>query len=166
MSCSLRHIDRAQRGPLERLVRDTGRFRESEVRTAVELLDESLAGDDDYRFVGAFEADRLVGYACWGPTPGTERTHDLYWIVVDVAQQGRGIGRTLLAHVEAVLTADGGRLLVAETSGRGDYAPTRAFYEKHGFTRAATVPGYYAPGDDLVLYTKDLTDGDLAGTAS
>jgi ribosomal protein S18 acetylase RimI-like enzyme len=166
VSCSLRPVGRAQRAPLERLVRATQRFRESEVRTAVELLDESLAGDDDYRFVGAYVADELVGYACWGPTPGTEGTHDLYWIVVDPPRQGAGIGATLLRHVEHLLTADGGRLMVAETSGRADYALTRGFYEKHGFTRAATVPGYYAAGDDLVIYTKDLTDGDLARTAS
>jgi hypothetical protein len=56
--------------------------------------------------------------------------------------------------------------VVVETSSRADYAPTRAFYEHRGYTRAATIPGYYAPGDDLVVYTKDLTDGDLAGTAS
>jgi ribosomal protein S18 acetylase RimI-like enzyme len=85
---------------------------------------------------------------------------------VDPARQGAGIGAEILRHVEQVLTADGGRLLVAETSGRADYALTRGFYEKHGFTRAATIPGYYAPGDDLVVYTKDLTDGDLARTAS
>jgi ribosomal protein S18 acetylase RimI-like enzyme len=165
VSCSLRPVGRAQRAPLERLVRATGRFRDSEVRTAVELLDEALAGDDDYRFIGAYDGDELVGYACWGPTPGTEGTHDLYWIVVAPERQGAGVGRALLQHVEATLTADGRRLLVAETSGRADYRLTRAFYEKHGFTRAATIPGYYAPGDDLVLYTKDLTDGDLARAA-
>lgn len=166
MNCLLRPVGRAQREPLERLVRATGRFRASEVRTAVELLDEALAGDDDYRFVGAYDGDVLQGYACWGPTPGTEGTHDLYWIVVDPARQGAGIGGALLRHVAEALSAIGGRLLVAETSGRSDYAPTRAFYEKHGFIRAATVAGYYAPGDDLVIYTKDLTDGDLARTAS
>jgi ribosomal protein S18 acetylase RimI-like enzyme len=166
VSSSLRPVGRAQRGPLERLVRATARFRESEVATALELLDEALAGDDDYRFIGAYHGDALIGYACWGPTPGTEGTHDLYWIVVDPERQGAGIGRQLLQHVEGVLKADGGRLLVAETSGRADYALTRGFYQKHGFTRAATIPGYYAPGDDLVVYTKDLTDGDLARTAS
>ena len=94
MSCSLRPVGRAQRARLEQLTRATGFFREEEVATAVELLDESLSGggDDDYRFVGAFAEDDLVGYACWGPTPGTEGTHDLYWIVVDPARQRRGVG--------------------------------------------------------------------------
>jgi len=168
VSCSLRPVGRAQRARLEQLTRATGFFREEEVATAVELLDESLAGDDDYRFVGAFDqtAETLVGYACWGPTPGTEGTHDLYWIVVDRDRQGAGLGTQLLREVERRLTADGCRLVVVETSSRTDYAPTRAFYEHRGYTRAATIPGYYAPGDDLVVYTKDLTDGDLAGAAS
>lgn len=166
MSCSLRPVGRAQRARLEALTRATGLFREAEVATAAELLDEALAGDDDYRFVGAYAGDELVGYACWGPTPGTEGTHDLYWIVVDPARHGQGVGSQLLRDVERRLTADGCRLLVVETSSRADYGPTRAFYEKRGFTRAAVIPGYYAPGDDLVIYLKDVRDGDLARTAS
>jgi ribosomal protein S18 acetylase RimI-like enzyme len=165
VSCSLRPVGRAHRARLERLTRDTGLFREEEVATAVELLDESLNGDDDYRFVGAFDGDQLVGYACRGPTPGTEGTHDLYWIVVDHQRQGAGVGTQLLHGVESGLAAHGARLVVVETSSRADYAPTRRFYETRGYTRAATIPGYYAPGDDLVIYTKDLTDGDLAGAA-
>jgi ribosomal protein S18 acetylase RimI-like enzyme len=141
-------------------------FRPTEVAIAVELLDRAAAGDDDYRFVGAFDGDDLVGYACWGPTPGTEGTFDLYWIAVDASRQGGGVGSQLLAHVERTLQAGGGRLIVVETSSRADYAPTRAFYERRGYARAATLPGYYAPGDNLVIYLKELTDGVLAGTAS
>lgn len=167
MSCSLRPVGRAHRARLERLTRDTGLFREEEVGTAVELLDASLGerGTDDYRFIGAFDKDELVGYACWGPTPGTVGTWDLYWIVVDRVRQGAGIGTQLLDEVESRLTAHGARLVVVETSSRPDYSATRGFYEARGYTRAATIPGYYAPGDDLVIYTKDLTDGDLARTA-
>lgn len=164
MSFSLRPVGRAHRARLEQLTRGTGLFREEEVATAVELLDESLAGDDDYRFVGAFEGDQLVGYACWGPTPGTDGTIDLYWIVVDRDRQGHGIGSTLLGEVERKLRADGRRLVVVETSSRPDYVPTRGFYEAKGYTRGATIPAYYAPGDDLVIYTKDL-NGDVARAA-
>lgn len=159
MSCSLRPVGPAHRAPLEALTRATARFREAEVATAVELLDEALAGDDDYRFVGAFHGASLVGYACWGPTPGTEGTHDLYWIVVDPAWQGKGVGTQLLNEIEHRLATDGARLIVVETSSRADYAATRGFYERRGFGRAAVVPAYYAPGDDLVVYLKDLTHG-------
>ena len=137
-------------------MRDTGLFREAEVAIAGEMLDEALNGDDDYRFLGAFDAGRLVGYACWGPTPGTTGTYDLYWIAVDRARHGEGVGTQLVNAVEQTLSADGGRLVVVETSSRPDYAPTRRFYERRGYAAAATVPGYYAPCDDLVIYTKDL----------
>ena len=157
MSCSLRPVGRAHRARFEQLTRGTNLFREEEVATAVELLDESLAGDDDYQFVGAFADDQLVGYACWGATPGTIATSDLYWIVVERERQGGGIGSQLLSEVERRLAADRRRLVVVETSSRADYAPTRAFYEARGYTRTATIPGYYAPGDDLVVFTKDLT---------
>lgn len=157
MSCSLRPVGRAHRARLEQLTRCAGLFRDEEVATAVELLDECLGGDDDYRFAGAFDGDELVGYACWGPTPGTVSTSDLYWIVVDRGRQGGGIGSQLLTEVELRLKADGRRLVVVETSSRPDYAPTRGFYEARGYTKAATIPEYYAPGDDLVVFTKDLT---------
>ena len=164
MNSSLRPVGRAHRARLEQLTRGTGLFREEEVATAVELLDESLAGDEDYRFLGAFDGDQLIGYACWGSTPGTVTTSDLYWIVVDRDKQGAGVGTQLLGEVERRLTADGRRLVVVETSSRSDYVPTRAFYEARGYTRAATIPAYYAPGDDLVIYTKDL-NGDVARAA-
>ena len=83
---------------------------------------------------------------------------------MDPERQGAGIGTQLLGAVEAELTAEGCRLIVVETSSRAAYEPTRRFYERRGYTRAATLPGYYAPGDDLVIYLKELADGDLAGT--
>jgi ribosomal protein S18 acetylase RimI-like enzyme len=169
VSCSLRPVGRAHRAQLERLTRATGLFSEDEVATAVELLDASLTGGDDYRFLGAFDAgaeDTLAGYACWGPTPGTTGTCDLYWIAVEPARQGQGVGTQLVREVERRLMVERCRLVVVETSSRADYAPTRRFYERRGYTRAATIPGYYAPGDDLVIYTKDLTDGDLARATS
>ena len=165
MSCSLRPLGHAQRARLEQLTRETGLFREEEVATAVELLDEALAGDHDYRFVGAFDDDQLIGYACWGPTPGTAGTWDLYWIVVGRPHQGRGIGTQLLGAVEQRLATHDARLVVVETSSRADYQATRKFYETRGYTRTATIAGYYAPGDDLVIYTKDLATADVARTA-
>jgi ribosomal protein S18 acetylase RimI-like enzyme len=162
VSYSLRPVGRAQRARLERLTAATGLFRPDEVAIAVELLDDALAGDDAYRLLGAYQDDELLGYACWGPTPATNGTFDLYWIVVDPAWQGKRVGTELLRAVEDALTTGNARLIVVETSSRSDYAPTRAFYERRGYTAAARLPGYYAPGDDLVIYLKDLTYGVVA----
>ncbi|MBA2628245.1 MAG: hypothetical protein H0U85_09540 [Gemmatimonadales bacterium] len=50
------------------------------------------------------------------------------------------------------------RVIVVETAGRSDYAPTRAFYEARGYRAVATIPDFYAPGDDQVAYVKYLTN--------
>ena len=47
-------------------------------------------------------------------------------------------------------------MIVLDTSGRAEYAPTRAFYQRLGYTLAATIPEFYAPGDDLITYTRTL----------
>ncbi len=144
------------------VVRATGVFREEEVAVAAELFDETFGGSsaaadapDGYRFVGAFgEDDRLVGYACYGATPGTAATWDLYWIAVDPALHGAGVGTAIMGEVERRLAAEGAHLVVVETSSRSDYAPTRRFYERLGYVESARVRDFYAPGDDRILLVK------------
>jgi ribosomal protein S18 acetylase RimI-like enzyme len=166
----LRPDDRAR---LAELLVATGAFHADEVDVALSLFDLSQGrhrasdGDgflDDYEFVGAFEDDRLVGYACFGHTPSTEGTYDLYWLAVDPLVQGRGIGRALVRDVEARLAARGARLLVVETSSRADYAGTRTFYARSGYVEAARVRDFYAPADDRIVLTTRLTtrDGGVA----
>lgn len=156
------------RSRLAQLLVDTGAFHADEVRVALSLFDMAHgsgaadAGDllPDYEFLGAFEDDRLVGYACFGPTPATEGTHDLYWLAVDPAMQGRGVGRALVRAVERKLIDRGGRLLIVETSSRPDYASTRQFYARNGYLEAARVRDFYAPADDRILLTTRLTTRD------
>jgi D-alanine-D-alanine ligase len=97
-----------------------------------------------------------VGWICWGPTPCTLGTFDLYWMAVDPAAQGAGVGSALITEMEQRL-AGVGRLIVVETAGRADYAPTRAFYEARGYRVAAVIPDFYAPGDAQVIYAKTLS---------
>ncbi len=148
------------RARLAELLTATRAFNAEEVQVALSLFDLSLdAGSEgDYEFIGAFGNDeRLVGYACFGPTPSTDGTYDLYWLAVDPAAQGSGYGRALTAEVERLLADRGARLLVAETSGRPDYAVTRAFYLASGFIEAATVHDFYAPADDRIMLYRRLT---------
>lgn len=140
------------------MVAATGMFRPSEVEIAVEVFGGAARTPGvDYHALVALDADgALAGFTCFGPTPGTVGTWDLYWIVVDPGQQRQGIGRRLLDASEARMHETGGRLVVVETSSRADYEPTRAFYLARGYRRSACIAGYYAPGDDLIVYTKDL----------
>ncbi|HJR64416.1 MAG TPA: GNAT family N-acetyltransferase [Gemmatimonadaceae bacterium] len=144
------------RARLAEIVRATGVFSADEVSVAVELFDESFGPPgSDYSFVGAFTTgEELVGYACYGPTPATDRTFDLYWIAVDPAVQRTGTGSILMTEVERRLQDERARMLVVETSSRSDYAPTRAFYQRRGYMEAGRVRGFYAPGDDRIILTK------------
>ena len=79
-------------------------------------------------------------------------------MAVDPALHGAGVGTALLHAMEARL-AGVARLVVVETAGRPDYAPTRAFYEGRGYRAVSRIPDFYAPGDDQVVYVKSLSDG-------
>jgi ribosomal protein S18 acetylase RimI-like enzyme len=159
------------RARLGELLVETGAFNADEVGVALALFDAGQAAGGsgasgaidaptDYEFVGAFEEEQLVGYACFGATPATDGTYDLYWLAVDPAAQGRGFGRALVRAVEEKLIARGGRLLVVETSSRPDYASTRQFYARSGYAEAARVRDFYAPADDRILLTTRLTTRD------
>ena len=135
------------------LVRATGVFTEPEITIAAELIDTTLRRPDqrDYIVRVADRGGLVVGYTCFGPTPGTEGTFDLYWIAVAPRLHGQGVGAALDDDVVTRVRAVGGRMIVAETSSRPTYAATRAFYRRRGYEQAAHIPGYYRPGDDLVV---------------
>jgi hypothetical protein len=63
-----------------------------------------------------------------------------------------------MAFSEEKIRTGGGRLYIVETSGRESYLPTRAFYERIGYTIAAVVKDFYAPGDDKIIYTKPVQE--------
>ncbi|MDB4877106.1 MAG: histone deacetylase superfamily protein [Gemmatimonadetes bacterium] len=170
-------LQRGHRTRIREILDATSVFRDEEVAVALELFDETFAvgparapydpgdGVANYEFVGSFSRDgQLVGYVCYGATPGTDRVYDLYWIAMHPEFQGEGGGTQLLDEVERRLRQREARLLVVETSSRMDYAPTRHFYELHGYEPAASLADYYAPGDSRVIYTKRFAASELLHT--
>jgi ribosomal protein S18 acetylase RimI-like enzyme len=177
----LRDLTSADADRVLEITRITGVFREDELRIAEEVFADCVsapgpsggmdvesgvgprghAGPPDshptrpYYALGAEIEGRLVGWVCWGQTPCTEGTWDLYWLAVDPAAHGRGVGRALVVEMERRLKGRA-RLISIDTSGRLDYGPTRAFYAALGYTAVAIVPDFYAPGDDQVIFTRQL----------
>jgi ribosomal protein S18 acetylase RimI-like enzyme len=97
-----------------------------------------------------------VGFACYGPVPCTRGSWDLYWIVVDHAMQGQGLGRRILRESERRVLAQDGRKMFLETSSREQYTPTRGFYEACGYRLEASLFDYYDRGEDCLIYTRAL----------
>jgi ribosomal protein S18 acetylase RimI-like enzyme len=131
------------------------------VSCAIELLDDALARAEDNTYealvaIDEGDADVPVGYACFGPTPMTEGTHDLYWLVVSAEARGRGIGRGLLAAVEDDIRARGGVRIRIETSSLEGQGGAARFYASAGYERAGLIRDFYRPGDDLVTFLKVL----------
>jgi ribosomal protein S18 acetylase RimI-like enzyme len=77
-------------------------------------------------------------------------------MAVDPEMQGAGIGTALLQEMERRLKGVA-RLIVIDTAGRPDYKATRAFYKARGYSPVATVPDFYAPGDDQVVFVKRVS---------
>lgn len=143
---------------LLRLARAEPLFSPADVQIVEELLNDFLSREDHngYFFLEAWSDGQMAGFACYGPTPLTQGTFDLYWICVAEQEKGKGIGRQLIRRCEEEIRRLGGRLIVLDTSGDPGYAPTRAFYEHLGYSRTAVVPDFYAPGEDLVIFTRRL----------
>ena len=105
MQVRLGALQRGHRNRIREILDATSVFRDEEVAVALELFDETFAagparapydpgdGVANYEFVGSFSREgQLVGYVCYGATPGTDRVYDLYWIATHPAVSGRRRG--------------------------------------------------------------------------
>ncbi len=151
------------------IVQSTRAFRDDEVEVARELLEAGAQKGEasDYLFRVAREfcsaAQTPVGYACYGPTPCTEGTFDLYWIAVAPSRQNSGVASSLLSAAEEDIRARRGRLLIAETEESEAYGPAKKFYETRGFRLAARIEDFYRPGCAQLVYIKPLTSPRATG---
>lgn len=124
---------------------------------ALELIDLAVPGSSpDYQILVALSEGKVVGYVCYGPTPMTEGTYDLYWIASDPSVRGKGVGGALVSAMEGDLRGRKARLVRVETSAMEAYGPTRGFYAAMKYTEEARVRDFYKPGDDLIILSKRL----------
>jgi len=150
------------------IVASSGFFSEAETEIAVELVEERLAKgvESGYYFLFAERDQKTIGYSCFGPIPATQSSYDLYWIAVHEDCRGGGIGRKLLAASEEAIREMGGRRVYAETSGRDQYRPTRAFYLACGYKEEAILEDFYAPGDAKHFFVKELPGNPKSQTSN
>ena len=153
----IREVVTQDRTELMRILKATGVFKESELQVADEVLQDSLNPNSSYQsYCLVDNAERILGFVCWGPTPCTTGTFDLYWMAVDPEAQGNGIGKELLKFAEERVKKEAARLMIIETSSTTKYDATRKFYQGMGYREIALLPDFYCPGDSKVIYGKNF----------
>lgn len=136
----------------------TGVFKPHEIEALGEVLTDFFETnhEEGHQAHTAILNDIVVGFVYFGPVPMTDHTWDLWWIAVDPATQGQGVGRRLMEHAEKEMIRRKGRLLTLDTSSTTAYEPTRQFYLKAGYQLMATLPDYYSDGDGKCIFWKRL----------
>jgi ribosomal protein S18 acetylase RimI-like enzyme len=151
-------MSRRDKNGVMELLRTTPEFTHEEILVAEEVIDCYLrdpVGSGYLVFIALQDAS-IAGYICYGPTPLTRGTWDIYWIAVRPDLRSQGIGAILLRFAEDRIKGNGGRLAIIETSSKDNYEKTRLFYYGLGYIQACTVADFYAPGDDKVILQKRL----------
>ncbi len=146
----------ADKPAVMRILRNTPEFKPFEVEIAEELIDaylEDPVGSGYPTLVGQVDSE-IEGYICYGPTPLTDGTWDVYWIAVTHREQGRGVGTHLLNAAEADIKSLHGRLILIETSSKDNYERAQRFYAARGYDLISRIADFYEPGDDKLTYLK------------
>ncbi len=153
-----RPMVRADKPAIMQILRNIPEFKPAEVAVAEEVLDSYLRdpSGSGYYVLVAEAGPSIAGYVCYGPTPLTEGTWDMYWLAVAPQEQGQGVGSLLLSLAEQEIKKGQGRMIVIETSSKPEYEKTRRFHHSHGYDLACQIPDFYAPGDDKLILLKRL----------
>lgn len=151
---NLRKIVKDDREKIRNILLNVEVFTEDEVRVALSLIDVHFTEDEDYNFVVATYESQVIGYACYGSTPMTSGTWDIYWMAILKEFQGNKIGTFLIREVEKEIQKRGGRLILIETSSKESYNATREFYKRMGYNLISKIERFYSEQDDKLIYGK------------
>lgn len=88
----------------------------------------------------------------------TEGTWNLYLIAVYSELQSKGYGRQVMTYLEDLLTQQGARVLLVETSGLPGFERTRSFYHQCNYIEEARIRDFYKAGEDKVVFWKSLQE--------
>lgn len=158
MTTKIRGIIPSDKARIIEIVRETRAFLPEEVTVAEEIIDEYFKDPEGcgYYFYVAEHDEQVAGYLCYGPTPLTQGTWDMYWAAVSPHLAGRGIGSILFRHAEDDIRRRGGRMILIETSSNPNYRAARSLYLTLGYHLISTIPDFYSPDDNKEIFRKVL----------
>lgn len=152
-------IDREDKKRLEEILISTGYFYDFEIRTALEIADETILKGmtlSGYFWFKAIEGNEILAFANYGKNEFSTHSWELYWIAVHQDFRNRKLGKTLLRAIEDSVRQKGGKILWIETSGRPLYKPTEEFYKRNGYELQASLKDFYGPDDPKQIYARTL----------
>lgn len=147
------------RDRIGKIIARAGVFNPVELKVALELVDEALLRperDEYYALCAVNGRNEVIGYACFGPVPMTDRCFDLYWIAVDESAAGQGVGKRLMDGVEDFARKRNARRIYVETSSTSPYDAARSFYSRNGYRLECVLEGFYRQDDHKIIYRKEL----------
>jgi ribosomal protein S18 acetylase RimI-like enzyme len=158
MAVKIRPMSPEDKRALMRILKNTPEFKPFEVVVAEEVIDAYLdnPAGSGYNILVATDEGGVEGYICYGETPCTVGTWDIYWVAVAREERGKGVGKLLSETTEKAIKEAGGRMALIETSSTPLYENTRRFYERRGYQTVARIEDFYAPGDDKLILKKTL----------
>lgn len=158
MAPKIRDMVSTDKKAIMAILEDTPEFKPIEVHIAEELIDAYLEEgiDSGYFILVGWVDSAVAGYICFGPTPLTTGTWDIYWMAVSRRFQRHGVGRALLEAAETNIQNTHGRLILIETSSKPDYVKAQNFYAGRGYDLISRIVDFYEPGDDKLTYLKRI----------
>ncbi len=156
---AIRPVAHQDKEDILRILGQRGTFNDTEIRVALELVDETLdhPEKEDYHIFCAPKGEAgVAGYICFGPIPLTEGCYDLYWIAVDERVGRKGVGGKLMTFMEEFITRKRARHIYVETSSTPPYEPARSFYRKHGYRPICVLEHFYRDGDHKLIFVKEV----------
>lgn len=138
---------------LTKVVDETGLFPSAML---AEMASPAIAGQSDTIWLTCLVDGTPVGLCYARPEQFAEGVWNMLALAVLPARQGTGLGTLIVARLEENLRARGQRMLIVDTSGANDFAPTRRFYALNGYQEEARIRDYWTHGDDKVTFRKVL----------
>lgn len=121
------------------------------------MIGDFLSGETQDIWLTCSTDTTVIGFCFAAPEQLTDGTWNMLAIAVHPDHQGTGCGAAITQHLETEIKNRDGHILIADTSGTAEFAETRAFYQKRGYTQEARIRDFWGPGDDKVVFWKSLT---------
>lgn len=139
---------------LEAIIRGVGLFTPEEADGFAGSLPDHFAQPTEGHVWLLAEGGQGAGYLA--PEAAGPGVWNLLFVGVLPEARRQGTARALVAEAEARAKAEGGRMLLIDTSTEPPMAAARALYEAMGYEHVGLIPDYWGPDDGKLTFRRAL----------